>query len=58
MGFPEPGERFTRAIQLIEAAVNTKEDEALINELFIGNHLFEQRHTQRILKLISMLEAV
>jgi tRNA isopentenyl-2-thiomethyl-A-37 hydroxylase MiaE len=58
MGFPEPNERFTRANALIEAAVNTKEDEALINELFIGNHFFEQRHTQRILKLISMLEAV
>jgi hypothetical protein len=58
MGYPEPGERFTRADALIQAAINTKEDEALINELFIGNHLFEQRHTQRILKLISMLEAV
>jgi len=58
MGYPEPNERFTRADYLIQAAINTKEDEALLNELFIGNHLFEQRHTQRILKLISMLEAV
>jgi hypothetical protein len=58
MGFPELAERFTRNLTLIQNAVNTKEDEALINELFIGNHLFEQRHTQRILKLISMLEAV
>jgi len=33
MGFPELAERFTRNLTLIQNAVNTKEDEALINEL-------------------------
>jgi hypothetical protein len=31
MGFPELAERFTRNLTLIQNAVNTKEDEALIN---------------------------
>jgi len=58
MGFPEPAERFTRVQQVVELAVNTKEDEAVLNSLFIGNHIYKQRHTARLLKLISMLEAI
>lgn len=58
MGFPEPAERFTRVDQVVQLAVNTKEHEAVLNSLFIGNHIYKQRHTARLLKLVSMIEAI
>jgi hypothetical protein len=58
MGFPIPSERFTRNLNIAALAVNTKEDEAILNLLFQGNHIARQRHKQRVLKLISMIEAI
>lgn len=58
MGYPEPAERFTRQDAIVQLAVNTKEDEVVLNSLFVGNHLARQRHAQRLLKLVSMIEAI
>ena len=58
MGFPTPSERFTRNPTIASWAVNTKEDEAILNLLFQGNHIARQRHKQRILKLVAMIEAI
>ena len=58
MGFPTPPERFTRNPTIASWAVNTKEDEAILNLLFQGNHIARQRHKQRILKLVAMIEAI
>jgi len=58
MGFPNPSERFTRNQAIAGLAVNTKEDEAILNLLFQGNHIARQRHKQRILKLVAMIEAI
>ncbi|MEM2607040.1 MAG: hypothetical protein QW101_08330 [Ignisphaera sp.] len=57
MGFPQPTKpiRQTNNAQL---AVNTKEDEAVLNLLFEGNHYYLQRHTNRLIKLIAQLESI
>jgi hypothetical protein len=58
MGYPVPAERFTRQDTIVQLAVNTKEDEVVLNSLFVGNHLARQRHAQRLLKLVAMIEAI
>jgi surfactin synthase thioesterase subunit len=57
MGFPLPNKpiRQTTSAQL---AANTKEDEAVLNLLFEGNHYYLQRHTNRLIKLIAQLESI
>lgn len=58
MGFPTPASRPVRNQTLAGYASNTKEDEAILNELFIGNHLYLQRHVGRLTKLIAQLESI
>jgi len=57
MGFPRPT-RPIRQLASAQLAVNTKEDEAVLNLLFEGNHYYLQRHTNRLIKLIAQLESI
>jgi len=57
MGFPLPTKPI-RQLTNVQLAVNTKEDEAVLNLLFEGNHYYLQRHTNRLIKLISQLESI
>lgn len=58
MGFPTPASRPVRNQTLASYASNTKEDEAILNSLYEGNHLYLQRHTNRLVKLIAQLESI
>jgi len=57
MGFPIPGKPIRQTVNA-QLAVNTKEDEAVLNLLFEGNHYYLQRHTNRLIKLIAQLESI
>jgi surfactin synthase thioesterase subunit len=57
MGFPTPSKPIRQAINA-QLAANTKEDEAVLNLLFEGNHYYLQRHTNRLIKLIAQLESI
>jgi hypothetical protein len=57
MGFPTPNKPIRQPVN-VQNAVNTKEDEAVLNLLFEGNHYYLQRHTNRLIKLIAQLESI
>ena len=53
---PIASTRYVRNPQVVKKAVNQKEHEALVNDLFLGNHIAIERVFQRITKLVKIID--